>query len=89
MITWNIEQSHVGYAYRADRLIVIVVREDSKGRFVTMAVDSDLKRGFEDHGHALIGKFRSLVKAKAAAKKFVSAWKPGERCECPTIGATP
>lgn len=53
------------------------------------AILRNAKVFFENHGHAVVGEYRSLTKAMLAAEAFAAKWKKGthiDKCGCKEIG---
>jgi hypothetical protein len=53
------------------------------------AIDGDLQAALDDHGHTVIGTFRKLPRAKAAAERYARKWIRGQvaaaSCGCAEI----
>ncbi len=78
---------HCGLQASGKSWIVIAVESpDTKAKNLL----KQAKLVFDNHGHAIVGEFKSLAKAMLAAEAFTEKWKKGiaiDKCGCEEIGA--
>jgi len=77
---------HCGLSAADKGWIVIAVESpDTKAKSLL----KQAKIVFDNHGHAIVGEFKSLAKAMLAAEAFTEKWKKGiaiDKCGCKEIG---
>lgn len=89
----------LGLLVRRRGQVLSVGVQDTGKVWMTIAVEGpdvrsrsmlrNAKAVFANHGHAIVGEYKSLTKAMLAAEAFAAKWKKGthiDKCGCKEIG---